>query len=155
MGKKLRIGKKLKIGIILVLLGILFAGCNYQIAIPQIAIPQNMVSQKAVPGSSDGGTERAQITKDFMKLMQDDAKLKNLMEKSIHLAAVNNPDRKTNPVRSLEDYYDFLDWSASCMPWNILDGQDVSDLYGSIDQSLDYFYYLLDQPLPELAGKGY
>ena len=40
------------------------------------------------------------------------------------------------------------------MPWNILDDQDVSNLYRCIDQSLDYFYYLLDQPLPELAGKG-
>ena len=66
---------------------------------------------------------------------------------SIRLAAVNNPDPETNPVQSLEDYYDFLDWSATCMPWNILDGQDTSDLYSSIDQSLDYFYYLLDQPL--------
>ncbi|MER2027147.1 MAG: phosphatidylserine decarboxylase, partial [Lachnospiraceae bacterium] len=28
-------------------------------------------------------------------------------------------------------------------------------LYARIDQSLNYFYYLLDQPLPELAGKGY
>lgn len=99
--------------------------------------------------------ERAQITKDFIALMEADPALEKLVEKSISLASVNNPDPKTNPVRSVEDYYDFLDWSATCMPWNILDGQDLSDLYRSIDQSLDYFYYLLDQPLPELAGKGY
>ena len=77
------------------------------------------------------------------------------MEKSIHLASLNNPDVKSNPVRTLEDYYDFLDWASTCMPWNILNGQDTTNLYGSIDQSLDYFYYLLDQPLPELAGNGY
>lgn len=99
--------------------------------------------------------EREQITKDFMKMIEEDPELKRLMEKSIHLAALNNPDQKTNPVRSLDEYYDFLDWSATCMPWNILGGQDLTNLYGSIDQSLDYFYYLLDQPLPELAGKGY
>ena len=99
--------------------------------------------------------ERQQITKDFIELMEKDPELKELMKESIRIASVNNPDKKTNPVRTLDDYYDFLDWSATCMPWNILDGQDDSDLYRSIDQSLDYFYYLLDQPLPELAGKGY
>ena len=98
---------------------------------------------------------RAQITKDFMSLLEDDPELMELVEKSISLAAVNNPDKKTNPVQSLNEYYDFLDWSATCLPWNILDGQDTSKLYSCIDQSLDYFYYLLDQPLPELAGKGY
>ena len=98
--------------------------------------------------------ERQQITKEFMSLLEADPDLKVLVEKSIDQAAVNNPDPKTNPVQSLDAYYDFLDWSATCMPWNILDGQDMTDIYGSIDQSLDYFYYLLDQPLPELAGKG-
>ncbi len=100
-------------------------------------------------------SQRQRITKDFIALLEEDPDLEGLVKKSIHLASVNNPDRKTNPVQSLEEYYDFLDWSATCMPWNILDGQDTSDLYGSIDQSLDYFYFLLDQPLPELAGKGY
>ena len=99
--------------------------------------------------------ERQQITKDFIALLEADPELERLMEKSIALAALNNPDKKTNPVRSMDDYYDFLDWAAVCMPWNILDGQSGSSLYSHIDQSLDYFYYLLDQPLPELAGRGY
>ena len=99
--------------------------------------------------------QRAEITKNFISLVESDKELKDLVEKSIRLAALTNPDKKTNPVRNLEDYYDFLDWSAICMPWNILKGQDISDLYRCIDQSLDYFYFLLDQPLPELAGKGY
>lgn len=98
--------------------------------------------------------EHAPITQDLIALMDADPELYTLVEKSIAQAAVINPDPVTNPVRSLEDYYAFLDWSASCMPWNILDAGNPS-LYGSIDQSLDYFYFLLDQPLPELAGKGY
>ena len=84
---------------------------------------------------------RMQITEDFISLLAEDPELEALVEKSIRLAAVNNPDPKTNPVQSLDDYYDFLDWSATCMPWNILDGQDTSDLYRCIDQSLDYFYW--------------
>lgn len=99
-------------------------------------------------------TGHAQITKEMIAMLDDDPQLKALVEESIALAALQNPDHETNPVQSLEDYYDFLDWSAACMPWNILNGKNPS-LYASIDQSLDYFYFLLDQPLPELAGKGY
>lgn len=132
---------------VFVSLSLLLAGCNYQITIHDA--PVSVSSDEAIE------REHEQITKDFINMLEEDPELKALMEKSIRQAAVTNRDRKTNPVRSLEDYYDFLDWSATCMPWNILDGQDTSNLYGSIDQSLDYFYFLLDQPLPELAGKGY
>lgn len=98
--------------------------------------------------------EHAPITQDLMALLDADPELYALVEKSIEHAAVINPDPVTNPVQTMEDYYLFLDWSAGCMPWNILDA-GIPSLYGSIDQSLDYFYFLLDQPLPELAGKGY
>ena len=97
--------------------------------------------------------ERAKITLDFVEMIEKDEELRSLVEKSIYLAKVNNQDKTTNPVQSLDEYYDFLDWCSTCMPWNILDTGNPS-LYSSIDQSLDYFYYLLDQPLPELAGKG-
>ena len=76
-----------------------------------------------------------------------DPELNAMMEKSIALAREINPDPKTNPVQSLDAYYDFLDWSATCMPWNILDVAHPS-LYSRIDQSLNYFYFLLDQLLP-------
>lgn len=98
--------------------------------------------------------EHAQGTKEMIAMLDADPELKALMEESIAHAAVRNPDKNTNPAQSLEEYYDFLDWSATCMPWNILDAESPS-LYARIDQSLNYFYYLLDQPLPELAGKGY
>ena len=113
-----------------------------------------MVSTVVCYAESDHIPERKQVTKDFISLLEGDEELKSLMEKSIELAKKTNPDRKTNPVQSLDEYYDFLDWTATCLPWDILEGQDVSNLYSCIDQSLDYFYYLLDQPLPELAGKG-
>ena len=100
------------------------------------------------------GKDHAQITQEMITMLEQDPELKALMEESIALAAVHNPDKDTNPVQSLDSYYDFLDWSATCMPWNILDVENPS-LYSRIDQSLDYFYFLLDQPLPELAGKGY
>ena len=108
----------------------------------------------AIEETAGEKNDRAEITLEFIAMLEEDPELKALMEESISMAATVNPDKKTNPVQSLEEYYDFLDWSATCMPWNILDTGNTS-LYSSIDQSLDYFYFLIDQPLPELAGKGY
>lgn len=115
---------------------------------------EKILAEGSDSDESDLDVERAKITLDFIDMMNSDEELCSLMEKSIYLAKVNNPDKNTNPVQSLEEYYNFLDWCSTCMPWNILDTNNPS-LYSSIDQSLDYFYYLLDQPLPELAGKGY
>ena len=41
------------------------------------------------------------------------------------------------------------------MPWNVLTDVSYPALYDHIDQSVDYIWFLLDQPLPELEGKGY
>ena len=53
-------------------------------------------------------TGRQQITEDFMMILEENPELETLMKKSIDLAALHNPDPNTNPVQSLEDYYDFL-----------------------------------------------
>ena len=127
-------------------LGILF---------PYVSVRAEQPSSAPASSAAQPVLQHAPTTQEFIALLTNDPELKNLVEKSIVLAAVNNPDKATNPVRSLEAYYAFLDWSAACMPWNILDTAEYPTLYQHIDQSLDYFYYLLDQPLPELAGRGY
>lgn len=101
-------------------------------------------------------SNRAEITKDFISIMDSNPEIKALAEKSIQKAAEINPDKKTNPVQSLEELYDFLDWCSECMPWEIIAvSEEYPSIYDQIDQSLDYFYYLFDQPLEELEGKGY
>ncbi len=100
--------------------------------------------------------ERADITKDFIAIMDSDPELKALMEKSIANGVAVNPDRNTNPVQSLEEFYDYLDWCAVCMPWELIDvSETYPSIYDQIDQSLIYFYYYFDQPLEELEDKGY
>ena len=91
----------------------------------------------------------------MMNCLESDPELMALMEKSIAAAAEINPDPDTNPVRSVEDLYDFIDWAVTCMPWNVLSDAAYPTLYGHIDQSVCYFWFLIDQPLPELEGKGY
>ena len=98
---------------------------------------------------------RSEAARDMMAYLEDDPELMAMMEKSIASAAAANPDPDTNPVRSVEELYDFIDWAVTCMPWNVLTKDPHPAIYDRIDQSIDYIWFLLDQPLAELEGKGY
>ena len=60
-----------------------------------------------------------QITWELIRMVEHDQQLKALLETAIRQAAEMNPDLQTNPVQDLESYYDFIDWSAKAMPWEI------------------------------------
>jgi phosphatidylserine decarboxylase precursor len=90
----------------------------------------------------------------FIKMLDENPDLKALFEKALAKGVEINPDRVTNPAQNLEEYYSFLDWSALCMPWNIMYNKEHPTLMDSIDQSLNYFYFILDIPLEELADDG-
>ena len=98
---------------------------------------------------------RSEASLAMMEYLEADPELMTLMEKSIASAAQVNPDPDTNPVRSVNDLYDFLDWATICMPWNVLTDVSYPTLFESIDQSIGYIWFLLDQPLEELENKGY
>lgn len=95
------------------------------------------------------------ITQQLITMMDHNTELKTLLFDSIESAKKNNPDRLMNPAQSLEEYYAFIDWATKAMPWSILQNLPYSSLYDQIDQSLDYFYYINDQPLAGLKSKGY
>ena len=99
--------------------------------------------------------QRSETSLSMQDMLESDPELMALMEKSIAAAAEINPDPDTNPVRNVNDFYNLLDWATVCMPWNVLTDVSYPTLYESIDQSIDYIWFLLDQPLPELEGKGY
>ena len=88
-----------------------------------------------------------------MEYLESDPELMALMEESIRLAHEINPDPDTNPVDTVESFYDFLDWAVTCMPWNVLADVSYPTLYDHIDQSVDYIWFLLDQPLQGLKEK--
>ena len=98
---------------------------------------------------------RSEASLSLMEYLEADPELTALMEKSIAAAAEINPDPDYNPVQSVEEFYDFLDWATTCMPWNVLSNTSYPSLYDHIDQSVDYIWFLIDQPLEELEGKGY
>ena len=97
---------------------------------------------------------RQATTLQFIEFLQDE-KLKKLVEKSIKLSAIQNPDKITNPAQSLQELYDFLDWSTLCLPWNVLHLSNDSSLYKDINQSINYIWFLFGQELDELKDAGY
>ncbi len=93
-------------------------------------------------------------TQELISIVESNPNIKSLLIKSIAQAKLVNPDKNTNPAQTLEEYYQFVTWAETCMPWSILPKTPYTSLYDKIDQSLDYFYFISDQPLPELVGQG-
>jgi hypothetical protein len=77
-----------------------------------------------------------------------------MLEASIAEAKKINPDLTTNPVQSLQDYYDFIDRASDLMPQDLLENPSHFTLRDQLLQGICYFYFLIDQPLPELENKG-
>ncbi len=125
------------LSLFLVVCLLVFAAAGFAEPVPEVDLP------------------RAEATLSMMNYLESDPELMAMMEKSIAAAAEINPDRATNPVQSVEELYDYIDWAVTCMPWNVLTDAEYPSLYGHIDQSVCYFWFLVDQPLPELEGKGY
>lgn len=97
-------------------------------------------------------TEHKPITKELIELIEENPEVGELLEKSIALAKEANPNPETNPVQSLDDYYAFIDRTSTAPPWELLE-YPFPTLFDQIDQSLNYFYFLIDQPLPELEDE--
>jgi phosphatidylserine decarboxylase len=93
-------------------------------------------------------------TLELINIVDNNPEIKVLLIKSIAQAKATNPDKDTNPAQTLEEYYNFVTWAETCMPWSILPKTPYTSLYDKIDQSLDYFYFINDQPLTELEGLG-
>ena len=108
----------------------------------------------AVSSMPTAAPARAEMTQRLIKILEENPNVKNLLQKSIDAAKKINPDPLTNPAQSLEEYYDYIDWACTAMPWNISKNVKAEGLYEKIDQSLNYFYFINDQPLDELEGQG-
>jgi phosphatidylserine decarboxylase len=96
-----------------------------------------------------------QKTKELIDIVEHDANIKRLLVEAIARAKKINPDRNSNPAQTLEEYYDFIAYAEKAMPWGLLPKMAYSELYTKLDQGLCYYYFINDQPLPELNGKGF
>lgn len=98
--------------------------------------------------------EYGKATKELIALLDSDANLKSLLESSLQKAKEINPDRNTNPAQTLDEYYEFITWAETTMPWAIVKKEEYPEIFDNIFQGICAFYFLIDQPLSELEGKG-
>ena len=98
--------------------------------------------------------EYGAATKELITLLENDPELKAMLESSLAKAKSINPDRQTNPAQNLEEYLEFVSWAETTMPWAIVKKESYPEIFDNIFQGFGAFYFLIDQPLPELEGKG-
>ena len=94
-------------------------------------------------------------TKELIQIVASNPNIKSLLIKSIHKGHDINPDTATNPVQNLDDFYKFISWAETAMPWDLIRHTEHATLYNRMDQSLAYLFFITDIPLSELEGKGY
>ena len=84
-----------------------------------------------------------------------EGEMRGLLAQSLRQAAMANPDRRTNPVRTIDEWLAFTERFLHRMPWENLELDEDTSFFRRIDQNIGYFYFLLDQPLDALRDKGY
>lgn len=103
--------------------------------------------------------EHTEATKALIRICNENAEVKALLEHAIRQAASINPDRRYNPAQTLTEFYDFVDWNVRQLPWDVMIHTAPNDygrsLYGRTDQGIGYFWFIVDQPLEELSDRGY
>ena len=66
-----------------------------------------------------------------------------LLEQRLQQAAIENPHLETNPVRTVEQWYAYVERFAHLMPWQTMDIGEDNSFFRRIDQNIGYFYFLL------------
>lgn len=107
------------------------------------------------PAHSPQEKQHGPATQALTKMLADNPEVKTLLIASIEQAAKINPDRNTNPVHNLDEYIDFVSYCETAMPWALIKKDHYSDIFDNTYQSLTCFYFIINQPLKALEGKGY
>lgn len=97
----------------------------------------------------------SETTQKLVDLVENDSQLKSLLTEAIEKGKKINPDPKTNPVQSLEAYYDFIDYSQTAMPWDVIVCPGQPSIFGRMYQALCYCYFINCMPLESLEGKNF
>ena len=103
--------------------------------------------------------QHTEAVSELMRICNENREVRQLLERAIGQAASINPDRRYNPAQTLDEFYDFVDWNVRQLPWEVMTTASPTDygqsLYGRTDQGVGYFWFVVDQPLDELKGRGY
>ncbi len=90
--------------------------------------------------------EKHPIIRQLRDLFEQDGRLRSELQQTIEAHSIENPDLQTNPVRSFDDLYLWLERFLYVMPWEGLERGTKNNKHGlfrRIDQSIGYAYYIL------------
>ena len=96
----------------------------------------------------------SETTMQLIQMVEENSELKSLLTEAIEKGKGINPDKKTNPVQSLDEYYDFVDYSQKVMPWDVILCPGQPTIFGRMYQALCYCYFINCMPLESLEGKN-
>lgn len=96
-----------------------------------------------------------EATQELIEMVDKNPDLKSMLMASIEKARLVNPDTNTNPAQSLDQYYELASKAETSMPWAVVKTEPGSSPMENMFKFLAAFYFVVDQPLPELEGKGY
>lgn len=95
-----------------------------------------------------------ETTQELIRIVESDSRIKALLEEAIAKGKQINPDKKTNPAQSLEEYYAFVDYSQTAMPWDVIFCPGQPTIFGRMYQALCYCYFINCMPLKSLEGEN-
>ena len=113
------------------------------------------VSCKENSSGNDGTYDNYNATtQELINLVESDSRVKALLEEAIEKGKQINPDKSTNPAQSLEEYYKFIDYSQTAMPWDVILCPGQPSIFGRMYQALCYCYFINCMPLEALEGES-
>ena len=110
--------------------------------------------QPACVSNDSKNKEYGKATQDLIELVDKNPEIKSMLISSIEKARQINPDKNTNPIQNLKEYYEFVSQAETSLPWVFLYKSEHTETFKNSFQGICYFYFLVDQPLTELEGKG-
>ena len=130
---------------------------KFKLIITCLIFALTLAAETQAKDSACKAVKRQKATDKLEAMVKQDTALRNSLIESIELGQRINGDRDTNPVATLEDYYDFVDALVTYNPQNI----DTQVYNGKIRISMDgdnycnwnildllaYSYFLVDRQL--------
>ena len=93
------------------------------------------------------------ITQKLILMLEQNPDLKEMLKTSLAECKKVNPDPTTNPVQSLQEYYDYVDETSELIPQVVMLHPECL-IRDQILECICYFYFLVDQPIAALKDKG-
>ena len=95
-----------------------------------------LVISSCTHNKSGDNSEYGPATRDLIRLVENNPDVRAMLELSIEKAQQINPDKNTNPVRNLKQYYSFVSSCEKAMPWALLKRSSYPEIFDHIFQSL-------------------